>query len=408
MPVSTARTKWGGLADGAFKPSGFFRVEQSADVWWLVDPDGGRFLSKGVNTVRFDQDEIQGTKRIPYAENCQKKYGAIERWRAAAARRLKGWGFNTLGSWSDTGVATASETLAATPNLDLAMSYAWQWNDRHQGEPRQEFPDVFDPAFEAHIRARARERCAAHANAPYILGWFIDNELRWGADWRGTDGQLRLFLDHKPGTPGQVAATEWLRARGRDPAQAPSPADNEAFSALVADRYFALTVAAIKAADSNHLVLGCRFAVPPPASAIAAAGRHLDVITFNCYDTDPGKTLALYAEPGRPCLIGEFAFRGDDAGLPNTRGAGPRVPTQTERAAAFRHYVSTALRNPALVGFHWFEHADEPAEGRFDGENSNYGTVTIDDRVYGEITATMTAVNAEAEALHFGGSGAVA
>lgn len=402
MPMRTDRTKWGGLADGGFQPSGFFRVERKNNVWWLVDPDGGRFLSKGVNTVRFDQDEIQNSKRIPYQENCQKKYGTIEKWRAAVAARLKGWGFNTIGSWSDVGVAISGTTLAATPNLDLAMSYAWQWNDRHQGEPRQEFPDVFDPQFDAHIRGRARELCAAHTQARHILGWFIDNELRWGADWRGTDGLLALFLNHAAGTPGRVAAEDWVRGRGGDPTKAPSPADNEAFSALVADRYFALTVAAIKAADPNHLVLGCRFALPPPASAIAAAGRHVDVITFNCYDINPSKTLALYAATGRPCLIGEFSFRGDDAGLPNTRGAGPQVPTQTERAAAFRHYVTTALSDPALVGFHWFEHADQPAEGRFDGENSNYGTVTIADVVYDEITRTMTAVNDEVDALHAG------
>ena len=73
---------------------------------------------------------------------------------------------------------------------------------------------------------------------------------------------------------------------------------------------------------------------------------------------------------GKPCLISEFSFRGDDAGLPNSRGAGPRVASQTERAQCFERYVTTALRKPTVVGYHWFEHADQPAEGRFDGENS--------------------------------------
>jgi agarase len=76
------------------------------------------------------------------------------------------------------------------------------------------------------------------------------------------------------------------------------------------------------------------------------------------------------------------------------------VPTQAERAAGFRHYATTALHKPTLVGYHWFEHADQPAEGRFDGENSNFGTVTIDDRVYEDLTRTMAAVNAAAEDLH--------
>ena len=107
-----------------------------------------------------------------------------------------------------------------------------------------------------------------------------------------------------------------------------------------------------------------------------------------------------YAVTGKPCLIGEFSFRAADSGLPNTNGAGPQVATQAERAACFRRYVATALQKPTLVGYHWFEHADQPAEGRFDGENSNFGTVTIEDHVYEDLTRTMTAVNAEADDLH--------
>ncbi len=101
----------------------------------------------------------------------------------------------------------------------------------------------------------------------------------------------------------------------------------------------------------------------------------------------PNAAIDAYAVTGKPCLIGEFSFRAADSGLPNTNGAGPKVETQAERAACFRHYVSAALQKPTLVGYHWFEHADQPAEGRFDGENSNFGTVTIDDRVYEELDA---------------------
>lgn len=102
----------------------------------------------------------------------------------------------------------------------------------------------------------------------------------------------------------------------------------------------------------------------------------------------------------RPCLIGEFSFRSADSGLPNTNGAGPLVATQTERAAAYRRFVTAALSKPTIVGFHWFEHADQPAEGRFDGENSNFGIVSINDEVYGDLAQAMKSVNAEAETLH--------
>ncbi|MBI3702820.1 MAG: agarase [Rhizobiales bacterium] len=399
MPVQVAKTRWGGIADGRFRPAGFFRVGQSDGVFWLIDPIGGRYLSKGINTVRFDQDAIQNSKRIPYAEACGRKYGSESAWRTAAARRLASWGFNTLGSWSDEVVANAAP-LAVTPNLDLGMSFAWQRNDSHPDDPPQDFPDVFDPEFVIHIRRRAQELCAKRSGEQRIIGWFIDNELRWGPDWRGPEQLLPLFLKLSAKTPGRIAAAEWLRARRNSADATPSAADSEAFAGQVADRYFALTVAAIKAADPSHLVLGCRFALPPPAAVIAAAGRHLEVISFNCYGPDANGALDAYAATGKPCLIGEFSFRGADSGLPNSNGAGPVVTTQGQRAAAFRHYVTTALQRRTLVGYHWFEHADQPAEGRFDGENSNFGTVTIKDDVYEEITRTMAAVNAEAESLH--------
>ncbi len=372
------RTKWGGIADGQFRPARYFRVGKRDGVFWLADPDGGLFLSKGVNTVRYDQDKIQNSERIPYAENCGRKYGSVEAWRSAVNARLTGWGFNTLGSWSDEAVASAgSARLAVTPNLNLGMSFAW--------ERKQHFPDVFDPEFDAHARRRAQELCAGRRAERNIIGWFVDNELRWGPDWRGSQELHALFLRLPATTPGHKAALA---------------ADPAAFTAQIAERYFASTTTAIRAADPNHLVLGCRFALIPSPAVIAAAGRHADVISFNCYEFDAAAAIEAYAAAGQPCLIGEFSFRSADSGLPNTNGAGPKVMTQSDRAACFRRYVGVALRKASIVGYHWFEHADQPAEGRFDGENSNFGTVTIEDDVYSELTETMAAANADAEAVH--------
>ena len=400
MSVQAPRTRWGGIADGRFPPSGLFRIARGDGAFWLADPDGGRFLSKGVNTVRFDQDKIRKSERVPYAEACRSKYGSENAWRAAAAARLKGWGFNTLGSWSDETVAGAERApLAVTPNLDLGMSFAWEKNDRNPGAPRQHFPDVFDPAFEAHVRRRAQEMCAPRRRQENIIGWFIDNELRWGPDWRGPEELLPLFLQLSPATPGHAAAQDFLRARHVDIDRF-EKTDCDAFVALLAQRYFALTAAAIKSADPDHLVLGSRFALPPARAVVDAAAAHVDAISFNCYDQLPDAALAHYTATGKPCLIGEFSFRAEDSGLPNTGGAGPKVATQAERAEAFRRYVTAALRERSIIGYHWFEHADQPAEGRFDGENSNFGIVTIGDRVYDDLARAMTLLNAEAESIH--------
>ncbi len=443
MIAQAPKTRWGGVANGYFWPNRYFRVEQRDGTFWLIDPDGGRFLSKGINTVRFDQDRIQDSNLIPYADACQHKYGSQDAWRSAVAGRLSAWGFNTLGAWSDEAVANAGPLpLAVTPNLDLGMSFGW--------ERKQNFPDVFDPEFDDHIHRRAHKLCAMRSEDKNIIGWFIDNELRWGPDWRGPDELLTLFLNLSAESPGRLATINWLRERyteyqhfnsiWRTQAQTwqelialanitppflrkPSyqrdvgeedtanrtdnnrgalAADCDDFAARVAERYFASTAAAIRISDPHHLVLGCRFAYVPPRAVIEAAGRHVDVISFNCYELDPSYAIAAYAAIEKPCMIGEFSFRAADSGLPNTNGAGPRVATQEERAGCFRHYVTVALRNKALVGYHWFEHADQPAEGRFDGENSNFGTVTIDDRVYEKLTGMMISVNAESENIHAG------
>jgi agarase len=436
------RTKWGGVVDDGCRGSGFFRVAERDGVFWFVDPDGGRFLSKGVNNIRFDAERIGLTDRVPYAEACRAKYGNLQVWRAAVSDRLAGWGFNTVGCWSDELVARAgSQLLAVAPSTELGASFRLH----RRG---QIFPDVFDPEFSAHIRASAHKRCLERRNDPGLLGTFIDNELYWSPDWRGADELLTLFLNLPSHRPGRIAAIERLQARYGDfsqfnavwrttarsweqlgrlehieapffrmppggindaleakanhanPAREAFSADCDAFAAVVADKYFEMCVSAIKTADPNHLVMGSRFGYRPLAGVIEAAGRHLDVISFNCYDFDPGPVIDAYATTGKPCLITEFSFRGDDAGLPNSRGGGPRVATQVERAQAFERYVRAALSKPTVVGYHWFEHADEPAEGRFDGEDSNFGTVTIQDEVYVELTRTMTRVNGAAEGIH--------
>jgi agarase len=436
------RTKWGGIADDCFRGSGFFRVGEYDGVFWLVDPDGGRFLSKGVNTVCFDPDQVRNTNRAPYADRCREKYGSRHIWRVSVANRLAGWKFNTLGCWSDELVASAgSSPLATTPTTALGASFRLHRRD-------EIFPDVFDPAFSGHIRESAKNFCTKRRNEAGLLGTFVDNELYWSPDWRGADEVLTLFLNLPAHRPGRVAAIIRLEERYRDfsqfnavwrtparsweqlgtighveapffrmppgglndaletkanlanPARAAFSADCDAFVAVVAEQYFQLCVSAIRAADPNHLVIGSRFGYQPQPNVIAAAGRYLDVVSFNCYDFDASGVIDAYAASGKPCLISEFSFRGDDAGLPNTHGAGPRVASQIERAQCFERYVSAALRKPAVVGYHWFEHADQPAEGRFDGENSNFGTVTIEDEAYAELTETMTRVNAAAEQIH--------
>ncbi len=511
LTLAANQTRAGAAPPAQTNP--FFHAVQVDGRWWLIDPDGHHFISKGVTTVQFAQDTIYGTNVSPYLETNKAKYGNPQAWRKAVAQRLIGWGFNTLGAWSDNAVAeitVGNRHLAYAPIVDLGAQFVGQ---KQKGDAWLHgiFPDVFDPDFETSARQRAREVCTPLAGDVRVLGWFTDNELRWGPDWRGPDELLTMFLDLPANVPGKKAAVDLMRERygdvtkfntvwntkfaswddlahatsitppvssfdklltmfldlpenvpGKkaavdlmrerygdvtkfntawntkfaswddlanatstpppvvrqtiykqneeaerqtnesDPKRAAFAADCETFLARLAERYFRITSEAIKAADPNHMNLGCRFAYVPPHPVVAAAAKYVDVVSFNCYRPDPRETINRYAAFGKPLIIGEFSFCSEDSGLPNSRGAAPKVKTQADRAAAFRNYVTQALQNPNLVGYHWFEHCDEPKEGRFDGENSNYGVVNIQDEVYTELTQAMTKINAQAEALHGG------
>lgn len=441
-----------GLAPAGAEAAGsFFRVRKVDGAWWLIDPDGQRFVSRGVDTVQFAQDTIKSTAVSPYAETCRARYGSVEAWRQAVARRLIGWGFNSLGAWSDERLSTIEvdgKHLAYAPTVDLGAAFVARKARGRDAWQHGMFPDVFDPEFESTARRVARERCGPRKDDHWLIGWFTDNELRWGPDWRGRDELLTLFLALPADAPGRMAAVALLRARygevarfndvwktryaawselagggpvkppvkrvevyaqnkaeertanEADPKRAAFVADCDAFLAALAERYFRITCEAVRAADPNHIVFGCRFAYVPPTPVVAASAKYLDAISFNCYERDPRRVIEAYSVFGKPLIIGEFAFRGADSGMPNTRGAGPVVKTQADRAAAFERYVTSALSQPNVIGYHWFEHADEPKQGRFDGEDSNYGIVNIRDEPYETLLRAMSRVHAQAEELH--------
>src|SRR6266404_2367212 len=154
----------------------FFHAEKVKDRWWLIAPDGHRFISKGVTTVQFAQDTIQGTSASPYGAANTAKYGTREAWQKATARRLLGWGFNTLGAWSDEALSEIvlnNQRLAYAPTLDLGATFVGQ-KQKAQAWLHGIFPDVLDPDFEVIARQRARELCTPPSQNHWLLGWFTD------------------------------------------------------------------------------------------------------------------------------------------------------------------------------------------------------------------------------------------
>lgn len=395
-------------AASACGADGFWRVRQDPDGrWWAVDPQGRDTFLSGVDHVSWIGHPCEKTGTRRYLETNRRKYGTREKWAQATGARLRGWGFNFLGAGCDPALRTDGRAYAVYLDFSSqvtrgAGARAIRPNPRNN--PCEGFPDVFDPAWEAACRRVARERCAPLKDDPSLFGWFIDNELAWwgrDADFSSATGLFDCAAALPPETSARRAIDAFLKSRG---VRAASSADKAGFLRLAAERYFSVAASAIRAADPNHLVLGCRFAGFSGANRVVweEAGRQCDIVTFNNYpwaDLDrnvlcagPGARDLLFADvaaeraawTGRPLMVSEWSFPAIDAGMPCLHGAGQRMNTQSERARATALCLRTFLSSPALVGHSYFMWVDEPALGISAElpEDSNYGLVSEDDEPY--------------------------
>ncbi|MCX7047489.1 MAG: hypothetical protein NTX50_18650 [Candidatus Sumerlaeota bacterium] len=352
-PAPDEFNRYGGWAKGPqLKATGHFRVEKREGMWWLVDPDGRLFWSHGLDVVGTTiATRTQGRERFYedpapmgnfLARNLQTKYG--DNWRELVndrlLRRLRSWGMNTLGAWSDRDLAQKQKIP-----YTLALSSA-------------ERGGRIDPDSAAWSRTLRQNLTAAAARAnsdPWCIGFFVDNEIHVSSD------------------------PAWW------------------------ERYYRQVGAAAKEFMPNKLYLGSRLDYhdwPDVAEArkeiVRHAAKYCDVIGFNFYKLTLDD-VALPEGVDRPAIIGEFHFGALDRGLFHT---GLRsVLDQKHRAEAYRHYVAGALRNPAIVGAHWFQCYDEPTTGRFDGENYQIGFLDNCDTPYQETIAAAREVGVQIYAI---------
>lgn len=344
-----ARDAYGGWTAVRGERTGFFHTQRINGVWWIITPEGNGFLSKGINSVR-------GPLKGPLPPE------TVPRVRA----NLVAWGMNTAGCWSDRAVEGEG--------ICLAMRC------RVSGAHEKSFPDVFDPGWRESVIKAALTECSPHLEDPNILGYFTDNELPWKHEDEAS-AFVGEFLKLPADAPGNIEAAR---------AKAGGEASMRAFRERVAEIYFRTTAEAIRAADPNHMILGCRFAGRPPLGVVARMAGHADIVSINNYSPRPPLSLLrdMAGAAGIPVLVSEFSFKGPAPGL-TTEGSGPVLPSQQERAAAFTRYAGDLLKESVCIGYHWFKYGD-----------NWQGVLQADGTPWPELTAAFAALSAEAEELH--------
>ena len=427
----------GAHGEGIAEATGFFRTKQLDGRWWLIDPAGRAFYMIGTDHARYTGHWCETLGYAPYGRNTKARYGSAEAWAEATADRLLQWGFNTLPAGHSPELRYRS--FAHIEFLSMGSGFA-AIDDIVPKVHWTGLPNVFSPLWPRHCDMIAREQCAPNADDPWLIGYFIDNELEWyGKDytvagvfreaWRKpadhTAKQAWVeFLKDAYGAPKAFADAFGVEVDSWDalaahttPAQARTERAaslEQEFVRLVAERYFATTTEAIRRHDPNHLVLGSRFAGCAP-DIWDIAGRYCDIVSYNVYpwiDVERGvpdsvvKQIAGWAEAcGKPMMVTEWSFPALDSGLPCKHGAGMRVDTQAQRAKCFDYFQRLMFELPFMVGSSFFMFVDEPALGIASTfpEDSNYGLVNENDEPYPELTSTAAALHPKAYDIHAAG-----
>ena len=383
-------SSFGGSKHARRTASGFFHAEKVGRRWWLIDPEGYPFLHVGVVATAFPKGS-----------------GAPESWAAATTELLHAHGFNGTGAWTDTALLRAApRPVVYTQMWNFMSAYGAKRGGMYQKSGHMGYPGdcifVFDPAFAAFCDEYAK-RLTPTRDDPWLLGHFTDNELPLYTK------TLDNFLKLPTADPGRIAAEDWLSARRADRPGADGLTDalRQEFLGFVGERYLAITTAAIRRYDPNHLCLGPRFDFQALQSAplFAAAGRHLDVIGVNYYHAwspDPERMANWVKWSGKPFIVTEWYAKGMDSGFANTTGAGWVVKTQADRGRFYQNFTLGLLESGGCVGWHWFKYRDnDPTSKTADPSNldSNKGIVNLRLEPYAPLLSEMHELNRQAYSL---------
>lgn len=427
-----------------------FGLEERNGVWWLTDPDGRRFLSIGVDMVNHGTAPGRWEESNP-SYSALRSYPSAEEWERDTVKRLKAWGFNTIGAWGDRKLCRSAR-MPYTVCLHLGSSASIPWTD------------MWDRDLEERVMSWGREWTEGWRADEMLIGYFPDNEMSWwdetvfafhlaqswrekiaaegGEAWKENHAKLRLFrlFEREYASSLDRLKEDWeipeyseRTEKGEDgkdftkrvPQRIESFGDLRGpvalkrrlgrcprvvglFMAELYDRYGELMHRAIKGADPDHLLLGERYYGYYAADQVREAGKWTDVVSTNrnAWSLDgwisPNHIDALTALSGRPAIVGEYYFCAMEnrSGNRNSSANFATVGTQEERERGYAAQARQMAGMAGMVGWHWFQYFDEPTHGRGDGEDYNMGLVDIRNEPYAGMVRTSIEINRAAMDLH--------
>ena len=163
----------------------FVHLEKEYGVWWLVDGNGERFVSTGMNHMqanirfgpynkdfwaeKFGQDILSGGNFNPDATP------ELKKWMAQTAKDHKDYGFNTIPFHRS--LVIPDEYFEELEIFYFAKNKTAQIHALRvrQWSKTGKFPDVFSEEFLKQADEVARIYCGKHKYNKYLIGYTYDD-----------------------------------------------------------------------------------------------------------------------------------------------------------------------------------------------------------------------------------------
>ncbi len=440
---------YGGVAGTGSGATGKWSTAKQNGKWYILDPSGNRFFSTGIvsagwSTASFVDDRLSmfvpGALPDPngpfgshfaihdnpetgqsvrafnfYSSNLQRKFGS--NWEVEAnnniARRLRTWGFNTIGPLAG---LTGNNGMVTAPVFPVMGAF-----QRINCLDGMIMPDVYDPAWATAVQSTLAKNVLPLIGDNSNMGFFLDNELPWAlGPTTGNKDFLLPFsvLSAAPTAPAKVrfvnnltlqyrtitnlnrswqtnfaSWTALLNNRTFNPSNVTLTMnrDMRLFTSQFATQYFSTVRAKLAPLNYKGLYLGCRF-LYYTSEVLAVAKRYSDVISFNAYCTNPAEYRADLKNVDCPVMISEFGFGASDLG--RVSGYVPNIAVESDRVSIYQDYIAEAMTWNNLVGAHYYKWEDDPPSGRlWDGECFDLGLVSITDNPYPQMVAAVQQAN---------------
>jgi len=393
------KDQYGGLRIAQFETTGFFRLENLGDRWFLVTPEGHPFYLLALNGVTPWYGDY---KKNSYETKYKKRFRI---WANVAIDRVNWLGFNAV-AHKTTEDCIRQMMQGNVWKMPFTVLVPFIGEEAMEGG-EYPYPDVFAEGFVEFADSLAKQYCNHLKDEPYLVGYFLGNELDFQLYWKGEiswrSRWLKKLLKQQAGSPArkQLAALfvkmfgtvdkfnkefegTGVRFTSFDeigfkqiwPAfKKGSPQAvkiMKMYNALIAKRFYKLTSEAIRKYDKNHLILGTRFANDAEVQVLKATRDFTDVVSFNRYEKEVPTALyeKMSQNTGRPLFHTEFSFLEQ-----GRNGAYPGVPDQETRGRYYADFLSKIVEDGRVIGFGWHQMI-EPKEDR------NFGLFDIHDEPY--------------------------